>query len=85
MKENEIIKLIEMFTRETAVNICTVCEKTRVADIYCKIPSCEKKDFYAWKTTILAVIHEMINKKRNLMRARATNKNEITLYFDEGR
>lgn len=85
MKEREILKMIEMFTRETAIRICIVCEETRVAKQYCRIPKCDRKDFEAWKSIVSTAIHEVIwSKSRILMRARATGKNEITLYFDEG-
>lgn len=85
MRENEILKMIEMFTRETAIRICVVCDETRIAKEYCRIPNCRKKDFGAWRMIVLNVIHkEIAGKGRNLMRAKATGKDEITLYFDEG-
>ena len=85
MKENEIIKMIERFTRETAIRICVVCDETRIATEQCRIPNCRKEDFRTWETIVLNVIHDVMSRKnRSMMRARATGKDEITLYFDEG-
>lgn len=85
MREDEILKMIEMFTRETTIRICLVCDETRTAKEQCRIPNCTKKEFKAWKAMVLSVIHEAISRrKRRMIRAKATGKDEITLYFNEG-
>lgn len=82
MNEKDIYKLVSCFSLSTSFRMCIITAEGEVG-VYGYIPKCENERNYTdWKIVIQTAVKDIIyNARSELVRATASGKNEITLYF----
>lgn len=82
MNENDIYKFISCFSWRTSFRLCIITTNGEVV-VYGYIPKCEnERNYTEWKIVIQTAVKDLIYTARTeIVRATASGKNEITLYF----
>lgn len=85
MSEKEIYKLIGCFSNQSSFRMCLITDDGELIE-YAYIPECEDKEHYTeWQIAMQKVVKDILYvAKYQLIRARASEKNQISLYFRKG-
>lgn len=82
MNEKDIYKLVSCFSWNTSFRMCIITAEGEVG-VYGYIPKCENEHNYTeWKIVIQNAVKDLIyTASCEIVRATASGKNEVTLYF----